>query len=32
MVILVRFIPERNTIKMYFGTSGINEWTKMTSK
>jgi hypothetical protein len=29
---IMRFIPERNTIKMYFGTGGINEWTKMTSK
>mgnify|MGYP005994406503 CR=1 FL=1 len=28
----IRFIPERNTIKMYFGTGGINEWAKMTSK
>jgi hypothetical protein len=29
---IMRFIPERNTIKMYFGTGGINEWTKMTPK
>ena len=29
---IMRFIPKRNTIKMYFGTSGINEWTKMTPK
>jgi hypothetical protein len=29
---IMRFIPERNTIKMYFGTNGINEWTKMTPK
>ncbi|UAM99074.1 hypothetical protein K8354_04415 [Polaribacter litorisediminis] len=28
----VRFIPERNSIKMYFGTFGITEWTKITSK
>ena len=28
----MKFIPEKNTIKMYFGTSGINEWTKMTPK
>lgn len=28
----MRFIPERNTIKMYFGPNGINEWTKITSK
>jgi hypothetical protein len=28
----MRFIPESNTIKMYFGPSGINEWTKITSK
>jgi hypothetical protein len=29
---IMRFIPERKTIKMYFGTGGINEWTKITSK
>ena len=29
---IMRFIPERNTIKMYFASSGINEWTKVTSK
>jgi len=29
---VTRFIPERNTIRIYFSTSGINEWTKVTSK
>jgi hypothetical protein len=29
---IMRFIPERNTLKMYFGSGGINEWTKVTSK
>ena len=29
---IMRFNPKKNTIKLYFGSGGINEWTKITSK